>query len=208
MFEAVQKRTSLLDLFEQYALSIIFFIFAYRMVNNLIATGSPFVFIYLVDQLLVLTFILLRRRTDEITVRSWEWFTGFGGTFLPLLVIPIEGAALVPATIVVSLMLAGIAVHLWAKLTLRRSMGVVAANRGVKISGPYRYIRHPMYAGYVLVHIGLLLNWPSLPNAIIILSCWALFIWRIIAEERVLSADPLYREMKERTPFRLVPGIY
>ncbi len=34
------------------------------------------------------------------------------------------------------------------KVLLGLSFGVVAANRGVKIGGPYSFIRHPMYAGY------------------------------------------------------------
>ena len=58
--------------------------------------------------------------------------------------------------------ISGFVLQLSAKLTLRRSFGVVAANRGVKASGPYRLVRHPMYAGYALTHVGFLLAGPNL----------------------------------------------
>lgn len=208
MSDTTQRRAVLLDLFEQYSLALIFLWFASRMLTTVMTNGSPFAAIYLFDQLLVVAIIMLRRRTGAITQSGWEWFAGYAGTFLPLLVTPVAGIQLAPTPLILGVMLTGIAIHLAAKLTLRRSMGVVAANRGVKISGPYRLIRHPMYAGYIVLHIGLLLTWPTWQNFAIIFACWGLFVWRIAAEERVLSDDPLYREMKQRTAFRLVPGVY
>lgn len=202
------KQHLTLDRFEQVVVSIMFSIFAYRMANNLITIGSPAGFIYLFDQLIVLAFILARRRSDQITKRSWEWFAAFAGTLLPLLVVPVEGVPLAPSVISGSLMLVGMVIHLTAKFTLRRSMGVVAANRGVKVSGPYRIVRHPMYAGYVIVLAGMLLNWPSLQNFVVMFLCWGIVILRIISEERVLASDPLYRDLKATTRFRLIPGIY
>lgn len=208
MREGKPNRTFVLDLFEKYVLLAIFCVFAYRMINNFLATGSPLVFIYLLDQLLVLGFILMRRAANDITNSGWEWFVGFAGTFLPMFVIPVSGSELAPQSVIFLFMLSGIALHLAAKLSLRRSMGVVAANRGVKMGGPYRFVRHPMYAGYVLVHTGLLLSWPSLFNLVILGATWCLFLLRIIAEERVLSEDPAYRQLKRRIPFRLIPGVY
>ena len=66
-----------------------------------------------------------------------------------------------------------------------------------------------MYAGYVLVHTGLLLSWPSLFNLAILGGTWCLFLLRIIAEESMYSSeDPAYRQLKQRIPFRLIPGVY
>src|ERR1700682_5194874 len=48
------------------------------------------------------------------------------------------------------LITAGVLLQIYAKLTLRRSFGIIAANRGVMTSGPYRVVRHPMYAAYLL----------------------------------------------------------
>ena len=41
-----------------------------------------------------------------------------------------------------------------------------------------------------------------------ILACWAVSIWRIKAEERILSEDARYRELLQQTRFRLIPGVY
>ena len=103
------------------------------MINNFLETGSPLVFIYVLDQLLVLGFILMRRAANDITNSGWEWFVGFAGTFLPMFVIPVSRSELAPQSVIFLFMLSGIALHLAAKLSLRRSVGVVAANRGVKI---------------------------------------------------------------------------
>ena len=70
--------------------------------------------------------------------------------------------------------MAGLLLHLGAKLSLRRSFGIVAADRGIKIEGPYRLVRHPMYLGYMLVHLALLLAGPLWWNATIFALTWIL----------------------------------
>ena len=44
-----------------------------------------------------------------------------------------------------------------AKVTLGRSFGWLPANRGIVDTGVYRLIRHPIYFGYALGHLGFLL---------------------------------------------------
>ena len=44
----------------------------------------------------------------------------------------------------------GLAVVIVGKMTLGRSFGVVPANRGVVVGGPYRLVRHPIYTGYLI----------------------------------------------------------
>ena len=200
---------AVLDKVEKYVLILVFSILGYRMLRSYASSGDISALVYLFDQSLVLLFIVIRRKTEDITLRYDEWFVGFGGTLLPLLIAPAAtGSALVTPATSVAIILVGLCIHLAAKLTLRRSFGVVAANRGVTAAGPYTIIRHPMYAGYVIVHIGFLLAGPSLYNVILIAMCWSLFVLRIRAEERVLGEDPSYREMMQRTPYRLVPGVY
>lgn len=209
MWKARIWQPAVLDKFEKYVLILVFSILGYRMIQSYARSGDISALVYLFDQSLVLLFIVIRRQTEDITLRYDEWFVGFGGTLLPLLLAPAAiGSALVSPGVSIPIILVGLCIHLAAKLTLRRSFGVVAANRGVTAAGPYTIIRHPMYAGYVIVHIGFLLAGPSLYNVILIAMCWSLFVLRIRAEERVLSEDPSYREMMQRTPYRLVPGVY
>jgi len=105
-------------------------------------------------------------------------------------------------------MVAGLFVQASSKVFLGRSFGIVAANRGVKVSGPYRIVRHPIYAGYTLTHIGFLLLFPCWQNLIIYTITLGLQIVRIMKEERVLSEDPAYRALMQTTRYRLMPGVF
>lgn len=197
-----------LDLVEKAIVAAFMTILASRMVPVVIATGALPPLLLLVSESMVVLFILLRRPTDTISRRGWDWVVGMAGTLLPLLAIAPQGEALAPHRIVEALMIGGFVLQIWAKLTLRRSFGVVAANRGVKASGPYRLVRHPMYAGYALTHIGFLLAGPNLWNLSVYAATVALQVRRILAEERVLGLDPAYRALARKTRFRLVPLVF
>jgi protein-S-isoprenylcysteine O-methyltransferase Ste14 len=197
-----------LDRIEKGLLLAVFSVFVVRMVASWLATGGLVNLLYLADQSLVVGFILCRRPTESISRRPADWLNGLAGTFLPLMLLPASGTPLVPLAACWALLLLGTATHLAAKLTLRRSFGVIAANRGVKRSGPYRLVRHPMYLGYMLSQLGFFLAGPHLANLVIIAGLWSLQIGRILAEERLLGTDAAYGALVRRTPWRLLPGVY
>lgn len=102
----------------------------------------------------------------------------------------------------------GWVIHLTAKLTLRRSFGVVAANRGLKTSGIYALVRHPMYLGYFISHVGLVLAVPSVWNLIIYGLTWTCLIVRIKSEERVLAKEAEYQAYRAKVRYRLIPWAW
>ncbi len=73
--------------------------------------------------------------------------------------------------------------------------------------GPYRFVRHPMYAGYLLGHVSYLSANPTWGNLPAYGVCAGLQIPRLLAEERLLTNDPMYREYRERVRSRLIPRI-
>lgn len=76
-------------------------------------------------------------------------------------------------------------------------------------SGPYRYVRHPMYAGMVLYLLGTPLMLSSLWGLAVIPVMLVLLGLRTLGEEQVLKADlPGYTEYTSKTPWRIVPGIW
>jgi len=76
------------------------------------------------------------------------------------------------------------------------------------VEGPYRFVRHPMYAGYTITHVGLLLAMPSIINTLLYAAALGLQIVRIQREERILCLDPAYKEFAARVRYRLLPLIY
>lgn len=86
----------------------------------------------------------------------------------------------------------------------------IAADHRVIDSGPYRFIRHPSYAGALLAVFGFGLtfqNWACL--LIIFVPCFVVNQWRIRIEEQALLAalgEP-YRNYLQRTK-RLIPLVY
>jgi protein-S-isoprenylcysteine O-methyltransferase Ste14 len=109
--------------------------------------------------------------------------------------------------------LAGFAFATWAMVANRFFSAVVRiqSDRGQNIvaSGPYRFVRHPGYAGGMLAWLAAPLAlgslWALLPA---VLTAIALVI-RTILEDRMLHAGlPGYAEYAQRTRARLLPGVW
>jgi protein-S-isoprenylcysteine O-methyltransferase Ste14 len=161
----------------------------------------------LVSEGTVVLFMLLRRRPLTVTTRPLDWLAALLGTAAPMLIRP-GGHALAPPAIGLGLILTGFGLAMWGKLTLRRSFGLAAANRGVVASGAYNVVRHPIYAGYLLTYVGFFLNNPTVWNAALYGVTLGLIVVRIGAEENVLRLDPLYAAFMSRVRYRVAPGLY
>jgi protein-S-isoprenylcysteine O-methyltransferase Ste14 len=197
-----------LDMFERVALSLIFVFMTVNFFHAWMLGANYSSAVVLLGEAMVVVFVICRRITENVSARPGDWVLAVIGTMSPLLVQPTLGAGLVPIFICTLMMIAGLVIQLAAKLTLRRSFGAVAANRGVKVGGPYRFVRHPMYAGYLLLHIGFLLANPSWWNAAVYLICQTCQVGRILAEERLLGDDVKYRSFAAQVRYRLIPGIF
>lgn len=168
---------------------------------------DPHVPLLLISEGLAVAFILLRRRTAVCDQSPYATGVAFIGTAAPLLVIATE-RPLLPAAAGFGLMIAGLLLNISAKIALNRSFGLAAANRGVKRAGPYRLLRHPMYAGYALTQATFLLLNPCLWNLSVYLLSWTVQVLRIRAEERLLLQDPAYRAYADTVRYRIIPGLY
>jgi protein-S-isoprenylcysteine O-methyltransferase Ste14 len=93
-------------------------------------------------------------------------------------------------------------------LTLGRLFGVRPAVRGLATSGPYRFVRHPMYLSYILADIGYNLEEWNLVTLLLVLVGWAALVYRIHAEERVLSQHSGWPGYAASVRFRLFPGLW
>jgi len=84
-------------------------------------------------------------------------------------------------------------------------------DRGHKVcnTGPYRYIRHPGYLSAIIMWLSFPLMmgswWTYIPEILLII----LFVIRTELEDRTLKKElEGYRDYTEKTPFKLIPGIW
>ena len=93
-------------------------------------------------------------------------------------------------------------------ITLGWRFGVRPALRGLTNKGPYALVRHPMYLSYLLADIGYNLQEWNVGTALMVVAGWASLIYRINAEERILSLDAGWQTYSGRVRYRLLPGIW
>lgn len=197
-------RPAVLDRVEQVVIVVLWII----LVQRVEISGNPYAPLLLLSETAVVAFTLIRRPARNLSMDLGDWLLATTATCAGLLIIP--GVTLVPALapLGVALAIGGNLIQAWAKLVLRRSFGVAPANRGLKLTGPYSVVRHPMYAGYAVVHMGVMILMFSPVNLVIYAIGWWAQILRILAEERLLSRDPKYAAYMERVRWRLLPGIF
>jgi len=179
-----------------------------RFVVDYFHTHNAGIFILLASEGLVVLFLAIRRPTNHLSLRPRDWLLAAAATLLPLLVAPTKNEPWLPASYTSMLMVSGLIVQMSAKVALGRSFGCVPAHRGLKLRGPYRYLRHPIYAGYLIFHVGVLLMFPSLWNLSVYFVAYSIQVPRLLAEERLLSLDPRYQKYMATVRYRLLPGVY
>ena len=107
----------------------------------------------------------------------------------------------------------GYAFAVWALVENRFFSSVVRiqTDRGHVVcdTGPYRFVRHPGYAGNILPLFGIVLAlssvWTLIPAAVATI----ITVIRTVLEDQTLQDElPGYRDYAQRVRYRLIPGIY
>jgi protein-S-isoprenylcysteine O-methyltransferase Ste14 len=147
---------------------------------------------------------LVRKTPKENSSDPSDYLVGILGTFSVLMFRP----SFIYIALGRALIIIGVLMQVTALISLNRSFGIVAANRGVKKTGLYAFIRHPMYAAYFFVHGGYVIQNFTFANIIVFVSFVILEILRIFSEERLLSHDPEYQEYKKDVKWRLLPYVF
>jgi len=85
----------------------------------------------------------------------------------------------------------------------------IAEGQRVIDTGPYAIVRHPMYAGALIMIAGIPLAlgswWGLIPAALLV----PIIVWRLMREEAFLAANlPGYRDYRSRVRYRLTPALW
>lgn len=166
--------------------------------------GAAFLF----QQTWVVVAYLIRRPARAVTRRPEDWLLAFGGTFGGVLFRPIGPH---PHWGVVSglvVQLVGLAICIVAFLSLGRSFGFAAADRGLVKRGPYAVVRHPIYASYFVLQVGYVLQSPAVWNVLVMLFVTACNVGRAVVEERLLATSAQYEAYRSQVRWRLFPGVW
>jgi len=85
----------------------------------------------------------------------------------------------------------------------------LAENQTVISSGPYAWVRHPMYAAALVMLLGVPISLGSWWSALIVVAILPALIWRLLDEERFLVRNLAgYADYQARVRYRLLPLIW
>jgi protein-S-isoprenylcysteine O-methyltransferase Ste14 len=85
----------------------------------------------------------------------------------------------------------------------------VAVDQKVISTGPYARVRHPMYAGALVMLLGMPIALGSWWGVLVLVAMLPVLIWRMFDEEALLARNlPGYVEYLETVRYRLIPGVW
>jgi protein-S-isoprenylcysteine O-methyltransferase Ste14 len=171
-------------------------------------THSLIGFVFLAEELWIVAAYLIRRRAKVVTQRLGDWLVAFAGTYAGVLFRP-QGAH--PHWGVVTglvLQIIGLVICVASFSNLGRSFGFAAADRGIKTRGTYSVVRHPIYASYIFLLLGYVLQSISIRNVIVMLTVLSFDAGRVVAEERLLNSNSSYLIYRHKVRWRVIPGLW
>jgi protein-S-isoprenylcysteine O-methyltransferase Ste14 len=212
-FQQVQQprarltRSEVADLLSKMVIVALFSSMAMRLARDAAATGHVTGMLLLASEALVVALTLVRRTAATVD-RTWKAriLTGLS-TFGPPLVSP-ASFGFAPESLTIAISAIGLIIVVLGKLSIGRSFGLAPANRGIVSTGLYRFVRHPIYLGYLITHVGFALanaaNW----NLIVLAAADVALMMRAVCEERTLAGDDAYRAYMQRVRWRILPRVF
>jgi protein-S-isoprenylcysteine O-methyltransferase Ste14 len=161
-------------------------------------------------QLAIAILIVMRYRRVAATGGLYPRLVALLGSFLFLLLVPfLSRHELSPNLDFLSilLMLSGSILATVVLLYLGRSFSILPEARRLVVTGPYRLVRHPLYATEMICMLGLAIQFTLWPAVIVFLIQLVIQLERMRIEEQLLNRTfPEYEIYASKTT-RLIPGL-
>jgi protein-S-isoprenylcysteine O-methyltransferase Ste14 len=196
------------ELLARVVVGALFTLLSINLLTDFVQTQRMTGLLLLVSESLVVVFTILRRRASIVDRSRGAAIVTAMSLAGPVMLRTAHLPPLLPELATVAVSAIGLVIVIAGKITLGRSFGIVPANRGIVIAGPYGFVRHPIYAGYLLTHVGFACAYPTGWNIGVLILTDAALITRALYEERVLAGDRLYQTYCRRVAWHLVPGVF
>lgn len=194
-----------LSLYSGIVLAIAFGVFAYAHLMGFQRTHEWMLLLFCLSEMLTAAFLLFRSDPATVSVVRLDWIVAIVGTLASLLLRPASWGIVPFAKYAI---FAGVMIQIAGLVSLNRSFAIVAAKREIKTEGLYRFVRHPLYASYILTYTGYILMNTTLGNLNIYVITMGLLFVRMFREEKHLALDILYREYMQKVNYRVIPFVY
>jgi protein-S-isoprenylcysteine O-methyltransferase Ste14 len=201
-------RQNISDLLARLTVGVLFTILSINILHDFMRTGRITGLLLLASECLVVVLTIVRRPAHLVDRSLWAAMVTAISLIGPPLLLPASGTGLVPDLVTAVASSIGLLLVVIGKLTLGRSFGLVPANRGIVIGGPYALVRHPIYTGYLITHIAFLIANPRWWNVVVLATADTALIARALVEERILNGDVAYQAYCQRVGWHLVPGVF
>jgi protein-S-isoprenylcysteine O-methyltransferase Ste14 len=150
------------------------------------------------------------RRPSRAVAAGWEpRISAILGTFLILTITFLPPVTMEPSIKVVALtiILVGLVLSVYCLSWLGKSYSVMATARKLVTGGPYRFVRHPLYAAEFLMMLGITIANFSPAAVLIFLAALCFQLRRAVNEEGILrAAFPEYEQYAREVP-RIIPRL-
>lgn len=165
--------------------SMIMFIFALVAGYRWYTSGLIFFGLLVVRDLAASWFLISRNPSKGRSDSRFSEILAYVSSAWPLIFLHPERFLPLAGLLSSVLAIIGFAISTLAVFDLGTSFGVSPANRGIVRTGLYRYIRHPMYSGYVVSEFGFVFLNPY--NLFFWITSVALYFIRTKIEDHVLK---------------------
>jgi protein-S-isoprenylcysteine O-methyltransferase Ste14 len=157
--------------------------------------------------------IIVHIRDAECTTMNWKWlsFTALAGLVACIVGLYLNSYTIFGAgPISITIQVIAALLMIWARLTfgIRSFHGTAnPTTGGLVTTGPYRYIRHPIYAAILYFFWAGIAAHPSLVTVAVGLLATAFTAVRIVAEEKLLVTTYPEYGAYARVTRRVIPFV-
>ncbi len=162
-----------------------------------------------VQFLLVIATMVFRSTPVRVTPNPFYWLLAFVASYWGLFVASFaqKGIAIAPTVVTNSISILSMAIAVYARLSLGRSIGLVPAQRVIITHGAYRFVRHPIYTGLFISYLSFVLRLYTPRNLVLALMGCGFFVVKSFIEEGFLRKDLGYANYLARVRCRWFPGL-